>query len=341
MSKGGHGMDRRRWLAAVVVAASTLMGACVPLHAAPLQPGQIFVAYGGSNIGVFADTVSLAGTPTMAPLSIDPSSFTTATSLSGGGGVALDESGNLYVTVQNFKGTANQRGLIKIDRNGNVVLKIGATTIDFRGIAVHDGVIYVASESGIRRFNANTGESISPILASGTAFRDVAFDAQGNLYALKSTEVIKWAAGSFSGSGTKLFDIPDEDPRALVLDERGDIYITFEDTKSVRRYSQSGVPLATYVTPPGTGSLIGLDYDPGTRRLFASHTGTKIGQILWINRNASSGATMSAFGPTNLSGVRWLAVYPTPEPAAGLLLLASLMWLLKRCPRKCGGSGKQ
>ncbi|MGQ9461620.1 MAG: hypothetical protein ACUVRR_00945 [Candidatus Fervidibacter sp.] len=38
---------------------------------------------------------------------------------------------------------------------------------------------------------------------------------------------------------------------------------------------------------------------------------------------------MNAFGPTNLSGVRWLAVYPTPEPAT-VIVVAVGFWALKR-----------
>jgi outer membrane protein assembly factor BamB len=248
----------------------------------------------------------------------------------------LDELGNLYVTVQNFKGQTNRRGVVKIDRNGNIVLEIdGGTTTDFRGVAVRDGIIYVASGSGIRRFRADNGASISPIIASGTSFRDVAFDRQGNLYALLSNEVRRWST-DFSQYSS--FSIPNEDPRAIVLDEDDNIYITFEDTKLIRKYSPNGNPIATYYAYSDlskVGSLIGLDYDPGTQRLFASHTATGgIGQILWIDRNAPSGATMNAFGPNNLSGVRWLAVYPTSEPAAAVLLLAGLGWLVRRVRRR-------
>jgi hypothetical protein len=327
----------RRWLITVVTLSLLSFVSIKPTHAAPFQPGQIFVAYGGDKIGVFADTVSLAGTQVMSPIPIASSTFGTDTILTGGGGVALDELGNLYVTVQNFKEQTNLRGVVKIDRNGNIVLEIdgGTTTIDFRGVAVHDGIIYVASGSGIRRFRADNGASISPIIASGTSFRDVAFDRQGNLYALLSNEVRRWST-DFSQYSS--FSIPNEDPRAIVLDEDGNIYITFEDKKLIRKYSPNGNLIATYYAYSDlskVGSLIGLDYDPGTQRLFASHTATGgIGQILWIDRNAPSGATMNAFGPNNLSGVRWLAVYPTSEPAAAVLLLAGLGWLVRRVRRR-------
>ncbi|MCS7263866.1 MAG: hypothetical protein NZ805_03430 [Armatimonadetes bacterium] len=325
---------RRRFIIIVALFVGAFVLTSMPISAAPFQAGQIFIAYGGSNIGVLADTVSLAGTPVQT-LSISPSTFGTGTGLAGSGGIALDEFGNLYVTVQNYEGITNRRGIIKFDVSGNIVRKIdGGTTTDFRGISVQDGVIYVASGSGIRRFDATTGTAISPIIASGTSFRDVAFDRHGNLYALLSNQVIRWSAGSFSGSGTVLFSIPAQDPRAMVIDEDSNIYITFENTRVVRKYSLTGTLLATYSTPTGTGSLIGLDYDPGTQRLFASHTGTGIGQILWISKIAPSGTTMTAFGPNNLSGVRWLAVYPTPEPAVTVLLAAGFLVLKRRLKRR-------
>ena len=96
-----------------------------------------------------------------------------------------DEFGNLYVTVSNFRGTDNRRGIIKFNAAGVKELEIDSgITTDFRGLAVRDGFIYVARASGIQRFNAETGVPISPILSSAISFRDIAFDRQGNLYGL-------------------------------------------------------------------------------------------------------------------------------------------------------------
>jgi hypothetical protein len=217
---------------------------------------------------------------------------------------------------------------------------------DFRSLVVYSGRIYVATNRGIRVFDAATGSRISTADFGGTlAFRDLAFDSQGNLYALReyptgTVNIHRWSASDFSGEGTVLFSRSgNTDSRALVVDEQGNIYFTANNPAPVgsvvRKYKQDGTLLATYNVPSGTGTLIGLDYDPGTQRLFASHTATGgIGQILWIDRNAPSGATMNAFGPNNLSGVRWLAVYPTSEPAAAVLLLAGLGWLVRRARRR-------
>jgi len=335
----------RRWLI-IVIAFSLLSFVSVKLtHAAPLQPGQIFVAYEGSKIGVYADTVSLAGTQAMPPISIAPSSFGTGTGLSGGGGIALDEFGNLYVTVSN-DGTG-KLGIVKVNADGSIAFRKGYSisgVVDFRSLVVKDGKIYVATNSGIRVFDATTGDRISAADFGGTlAYRDLAFDSQGNLYALRepttgTAEIRRWSVGNFTGTGTTLFSKSENtDPRALVLDEQGNIYFTANPAEGrvVRKYRQDGTLLATYSVPTGTGTLIGLDYDPGTQRLFASHTATGgIGQILWIDRNAPTNSTMNAFGPNNLSGVRWLAVYPTPEPATAVLLIAGLGWLVRRVRRK-------
>jgi hypothetical protein len=265
--------------------------------------------------------------------------------LGGGGGLALDEEGNLYATLSNNTGSV---GLVKFRASDGSKVFEKTYTIsgvsDFRSLVVRDGRIYVATNSGIRVFDAATGSRISTADFGGTlAFRDLAFDGQGNLYALRepttgTAEIRRWSAGNFTGTGTILFSASgNRDPRALVVDEQGNIYFTANPAGGsvVRKYKQDGTLLATYNVPSGTGTLIGLDYDPGTQRLFASHTATGgIGQILWIDRNASSGATMNAFGPNNLSGVRWLAVYPTSEPAAAVLLLAGLGWLVRRVRRR-------
>jgi hypothetical protein len=333
----------RRWLITVVTLSLLPFVSIKPTHAAPFQPGQIFVAYGGNQIGVFADTVSLAGN-VIQTLVVPSPGFLTVTGLGGGGGLALDEEGNLYATLSNNTGSV---GLVKFRASDGSKVFEKTYTIsgvsDFRSLVVRDGRIYVATNSGIRVFDAATGSRISTADFGGTlAFRDLAFDGQGNLYALRepttgTAEIRRWSAGNFTGTGTILFSASgNRDPRALVVDEQGNIYFTANPAGGsvVRKYKQDGTLLATYNVPSGTGTLIGLDYDPGTQRLFASHTGTGIGQILWIDRNAPSGLTMNAFGPNNLSGVRWLAVYPTSEPAAAVLLLAGLGWLVRRVRRR-------
>jgi hypothetical protein len=322
--------------------------------AAPFEPGQIFIAYNSNNIGVFADTISTTGN-LIGTINLS-STFTTNPLSLAGGGVALDESGNLYVTVQNFEGTANP-GLIKIDRNGNIVWKRGGGTTDYRGVAASATLnrVFVATAQGIDVHRADDGQRLAGESFGGTlAFRDLVIDSQGNLYALRRAGggqlvIRRWESGNYTGEGRVVFvrgatttDYRNSDPRALTVDEAGNLYITLNNPKVVLKVrpdptgtTSEAADLGSvdaFFSAPTTGTLIGLDYDPGTQRLFASHTGTGIGQILWIDRNASSGSTMTAFGPTNLSGVRWLALYPTPEPSVALLVLAggAALWWRRR-----------
>lgn len=317
-----------------------------PTLAAPFQPGNLFVAYGGSNIGVF----NMDGTLAQPPLSTSPSSFGTGTTLTGGGGIALDEFGNLYVTVSN-DGTG-KLGIMKFNANGTPATGFPkgysiSGVDDFRGLAVRGEKIYVATNKGIRVFNTDGTRLSSEDFGGTLAFRDVAFDKNGNLYGLRSpvsgtVEVRKWTAGNFTGEGTILFSGTDNpDPRALVLDMDGNLYITVNSSPpTVRKFSQSGTLLATYLSPTGTGTLIGLDFDPGTNKFFAIHTQTGgIGQWLTFNLTDPSGTTMTAFGPNNLNGVRWATAYPTPEPSAVVLLGGGLLLLWRRRRKKTSRHG--
>ncbi|GBC98809.1 hypothetical protein HRbin17_01324 [bacterium HR17] len=331
-------MRRSQWLWCVGLLMVLTAGATVPVTAAPIHPGHIFVAYDSSNIGVFASTVSLTGHHVTTIDCITPYSFGASAAVDGGGGVALDEWGNLYVTTSNDG--SGKLGIVKVNADGSLAFRrsyergagkdLPSSVTDFRSLAIHDGRIYVATNSGVRVFDAATGARLSGADFGGNfAFRDLVFDRQGNLYALREsptgTAVIhRWGAGNLTGSGTVLFSASgNTDPRALAVDEQGHIYFTANPSgaRVVRKYKSDGALLATYNAPITTGVLIGLDYDPGTQRLFVSHTAAGIGQILWVDRNAPSGTTMTAFGPNNLNGVRWLAVYPTPEPTANALVM--------------------
>ncbi len=352
-----HG-GRRRFIFVVALLVGAWVLTSLPIFAAPFQPGQIFIAYDGSNIGVFADTVSLAGTQVQT-LSVSPSSFAKSPASLAGGGVALDEDGNLYVTAQNI-GTGNT-GIVKVNRNGTIVWRADSgVTLDYRGIVASSNLnrVFVATEGGsgqrgIHVYRASDGEKLTAEFFGGTlAFRDLAFDKNGNLYAVRQTApaagnrlvIRRWSAGNYTGTGSVVFAIggtyANSDPRALVVDDEGNIYIALNSPKAVIKVrpaptgsdsetSDTGTVLATYTAPSGTGTLIGLDYDPGVQKLFASHTGS-IGQILALDLKTGS---WTAFGPNNLSGVRWLAVYPTPEPTIAILLAAGWLFLRRRSRR--------
>lgn len=367
---------RSLWMGTLLVLAVVVGGVVQPLAALPIQPGNLFVAYNdpqwGSSIGIYH---AIDGTLAHPPIPVVVGSFAVNVDLDGGGGVAVDELGNLYVTVTNFKGMTNRRGIIKFNAAGVRVLEIDGGTVDFRGLEVSalKDRIYVATSSGIRVFRASNGTRLSGEDLGGTlAFRDVALDSRGNLYGLRApmagrVEVLRWTAGNFTGPGTPLFTDNGSglsgypDPRALAVDMDGNIYIAV-NTSPQRRVvkfapglSGKYVPVAEFLVPSSVtgadGILFGLDFDPGTGQFFAVHTKTGgVGQLLTFRANDPSGTTMTAFGPNNLQGVRWLAVYPTPEPAAGVLLVLGIgaatavrRWRSRRRSQsaavKCGEGG--
>lgn len=256
----------------------------------------------------------------------------------------MDEEGNLYVTVKNV-GNGNV-GIVKFDANG-VHLKtfdsgLSNTANDFRGIAARGGEVFVATDGrSIRVYDASLTalkRTIGRDDSTDRSYRAVAFDNDGNLYAVRqtgtgATEVRRWLASQLSGSGTVLFSTTsiNLDPRAIAVDNSGNIYITLNNPKVVRKFDQSGHQLADISPPSGTGTLIGLGYDPPLDTFYAVHTDTGgIGQLL---KFTPSDTSATAFGPNDLSGARWLAVYPTPEPATWLLFgvgAGAALWRWRR-----------
>jgi len=305
---------------------------------APYEPGDVLIAYGGDNVSE-RDTDDGS---TNQNLSVSPSSFTTGNTLSGGGYLALDEDFNLYVSVDNYEGTGNT-GIIKFDSSGNKVTAFDGNSdggVDHRGLAVHDGVIYVARSSGIRRFNAETGDSITGIIKSGTSFRDVAFDSAGNLYGLRETEVLKWDAGSFTGSGTQVIGSGiGSDPRSIAFDNNDNLYATSNPSggRVIQKFPKSdgafGTPsdISTGLT---SDKLIGLTYDSPIDTFYVSHTDTSTNQILKFTPSDTS--TSAVPNTSGIAGARDVTVRPTPEPSTFILLGAgaAFAYFMKRRRRR-------
>jgi hypothetical protein len=106
----------RRWLITVVTLSLLSFVSIKPTHAAPFQPGQIFVAYGGNQIAQISPPYELDSVGYLGPLTY---SFATSATNLQGGGVALDENGYLYVTFGT--GSGSDRGIVKIAPDGSVV----------------------------------------------------------------------------------------------------------------------------------------------------------------------------------------------------------------------------
>lgn len=312
-----------RPLMGVISILGWLVGWCATTLAAPFGVGNLLLPYNASKV---AEINPQTGSENQ-ELSITLGTFATDVNSLRGGGIARDGSGRVYVTVK--QGDDNKIVRFNADgTNETVVITKTASTFDFRGIEVgNDGKFYVATDSGIRIYNPDGGETI---LDSSGAYRDVAFDSQGNLYGLKRTDIVKWSKGNFSGSGTSLNLQGLTAARALVFDSADRLFVT--SSSSVFRYEPSGDGYNTTPTEIAINNTVfGIAYDWGIDMLYVVHTSSSTNQILKF-RPTDNTATSIA-NTSGYSGPRWLEVVPTPEPATWLLFgvgAGAALWRWRR-----------
>jgi hypothetical protein len=319
----------RRWLIAVVTLSLLSFVSIKPTHAAPFQPGQIFVAYGGNQIAQISPPYELDSVGYLGPLTY---SFATSATNLQGGGVALDENGYLYIT---FGTGSGNRGIVKIAPDGSVVKTITVgTSPDFRGIAAKGGKVAVATNTGVRIYDSDLNNLLQTL--SGN-YRDVVFDDAGNLYALHQTRVdrYKLVSGVYQLDRTVVSGLGDA--VAITFDGAGNLYVVDRSGQQVKKFVRAGDSFSslTNISRPSSitgGSLFGIGYEPGINTFFVVNTSSAQTDLL---KFSPSDTTMSVvFSSNAITNARWLAVYPTSEPAAAVLLLAGLGWLVRRVRRR-------
>jgi hypothetical protein len=319
----------RRWLIAVVTLSLLPFVSIKPTHAAPFQPGQIFVAYGGNQIAQISPPYELDSVGYLGPLTY---SFATSATNLQGGGVALDEDGYLYVT---FGTGSGNRGIVKIAPDGSVVKTITVgTSPDFRGIAAKGGKVAVATNAGVRIYDSDLNNLLQTL--SGN-YRDVVFDDAGNLYALHQTRVdrYKLVSGVYQFDRTVVSGLGDA--VAITLDGAGNLYVVDRSGQQVKKFVRAGDGFSgpTNISRPSSitgGNLFGIGYEPGINTFFVVNTSSSQTELLRFSPNDTTMAIV--FSSTDIGNARWLAVYPTSEPAAAVLLLAGLGWLVRRVRRR-------
>jgi hypothetical protein len=317
----------RRWLITVVTLSLLSFVSIKPTHAAPFQPGQIFVAYGGNQIAQISPPYSVSDVNSFGI----GYSFATAAGTLEGGGVALDENGYLYVT---FGTGSGDRGIVKIAPDGSVVKTITVgTSPDFRGIAAKGGKVAVATNTGVRIYDSN----LNLLQTLSGNYRDVVFDDAGNLYALHQTRVdrYKLVSGVYQLDRTVVSGLGDA--VAITFDGAGNLYVVDRSGQQVKKFVRAGDSFSslTNISRPSSitgGSLFGIGYEPGINTFFVVNTSSAQTDLL---KFSPSDTTMSVvFSSNAITNARWLAVYPTSEPAAAVLLLAGLGWLVRRVRRR-------
>jgi len=319
----------RRWLITVVTLSLLPFVSIKPTHAAPFQPGQIFVAYGGNQIAQISPPYELDSVGYLGPLTY---SFATSATNLQGGGVALDENGYLYVT---FGTGSGNRGIVKIAPDGSVVNTITVgTSPDFRGIAAKGGKVAVATNAGVRIYDSDLNNLLQTL--SGN-YRDVVFDDAGNLYALHQTRVDRYKLVSEVYQFDRTVVSGLGDAVAITFDGAGNLYVVDRSGQQVKKFVRAGDGFSgpTNISRPSSitgGNLFGIGYEPGINTFFVVNTSSSQTELLRFSPNDTTMAIV--FSSTDIRNARWLAVYPTSEPAAAVLLLAGLGWLVRRVRRR-------
>jgi hypothetical protein len=244
----------------------------------------------------------------------------------------LDENGYLYVTFGT--GSGSDRGIVKIAPNGSVVKTITVgTSPDFRGIDARGGKVAVATNTGVRIYDSN----LNLLQTLSGNYRDVVFDDAGNLYALHQTRVdrYKLVSGVYQFDRTVVSGLGEA--VAITFDGAGNLYVVDRSGQQVKKFVRAGDGFSgpTNISRPSSitgGNLFGIGYEPGINTFFVVNTSSSQTELLRFSPNDTTMAIV--FSSTDIRNARWLAVYPTSEPAAAVLLLAGLGWLVRRVRRR-------
>ena len=222
----------------------------------------------------------------------------TAARLDAPSGVAVDESGNLYIADR-----LNNR-IRKVDTSGRITTVAGTGTSGFSddggpataarifspsGVALDgSGNLYIADQLNNRIRKVDTSGKITTVAGTGTGSfggdggpatqawinspRSVEVDGSGNLYIVDRwnyrirkvdtagtiTTVAGTGTSGFSGDGGQATDARINAPRGVAVDGSGNLYIADTSNNRIRKVDSSGV----ITTVAGTGTL-GFSGDGG------------------------------------------------------------------------------
>ena len=216
--------------------------------------------------------------------------------VNGPNGLALDSSGNLYVTT-------NSNVIRKFSPSGVDLGVFASTGINFAmGLAFDSkGNLYVANNGGstIQKF-APDGTDLG-IFANVIRPTGLAFDAAGNLYVANTFNTIE----RFSPIGTKLIPFTSfflNTPEGLAFDSSGNLYVANNGSDTIQVFSPSGADLGSLPTV-GLSGPIGLAFDSSGNLYVVNNLTSTIEKI-------TPDGTESLFATTDFSPA-FLAVQNT------------------------------
>jgi hypothetical protein len=145
----------------------------------------------------------------------------------------------------------------------------------------------------------------------------------------------KLVSGTYQFDGTVVSGLGNA--VAIAFDGAGNLYVVDRSGQQVKKFVRAGDGFSgpTNISRPSSitgGNLFGIGYEPGINTFFVVNTSSAQTDLL---KFSPSDTTMSVvFSSNSITNARWLAVYPTSEPAAAVLLLAGLGWLVRRARRR-------
>jgi hypothetical protein len=253
------------------------------------------------TIAAPAENLFLAefGTNTISKYDLSGNRFSfTGAYVNGPHGIALDASGNVYVST-------NDNTVMKFSPSGSSLGVFADVNLNYPiGLAFdRDGNLYVANFIGntIRKFASN-GADLG-VFASLIGPTGIAFDANGNLFVAAGTNTV--ARFAPDGSPLATFTSPNlNNPQGLAFDSLGNLYVASNSSNEVEVFSPTGVDLGP-LDATGLSGPTGLAFDRAGNLYVVNALAATISKI-------TPGGVETIFATTGFSPA-FLAVQEPPR----------------------------
>lgn len=214
--------------------------------------------------------------------------------LSSPNGMALDSSGNVYVSCLN-DGT----WIEKFNPSGTTATRFGNVTLNYPEGMVCDnsGNLYVANYySGIEKYSpGGIGTNFAPAVGA-TEINGLAIDGAGNIYAANTYEGTVQRCGTNGVLST--YVSPGNSPYGLAFDSSGNLYVALEGNGQVVKYD-TNLNETVYASLGSSAELQGLAFDAAGNLYVAEYHANKIVKIDPLG-NVTVFATNGLNGPVFL-----------------------------------------